>query len=43
MHAIWFTAEPEDEGEAVGAVSYQPFVLADLASGESRAGVRLRF
>lgn len=42
MHAIWFTAEPEEEA-AADAVTYQPFAAADLASGESRVGVRLRF
>jgi hypothetical protein len=43
MHAIWFTAEPEENEEEASEGSYRPYFDADLARGESRLGVRYRF
>jgi hypothetical protein len=43
MHAIWFTAEREENEEEASERSYRPYLDADLARGESRLGVRYRF
>jgi hypothetical protein len=42
MHAIWLTA-PDEAAEELSERSYRSFIHTDLASGESRLGVRYSF